>query len=303
MKLQKVLLLTAIALISKFAVAQTFEVDGIAYNVTSDVEPYTVEVTSKEPKYTGDIIIPSQVLFEDVTYQVTSIGDEAFSFCSSLYNVTMPNSILSIGDFAFKYCNQIQNLTIVESTNSIGEAFTWGCANLLNISVDENNLNFLSLDGVLFNIDTTILLTCPGGRAGMYAVPDGVIGIGSYAFFLCKNLTSIILPQSLTHIGESAFKMCLLLESITIPENVSHIGFKALSRNPNLQSINVAIGNVNYSSENGILYNKNKTNLIQCPNGIGGDFIISNTVDSVENYAFAYNFHLLHYMCQELLNI
>ena len=166
-------------------------------------------VTSS-PNASGNIVIAS-------TYQgkpVTSIGYQAFSFCTSLTSVTIPNSVTSIE----------------------GQAFG-SCTSLTNISVDAANVVYSSLDGVLFNKAQTTLILFPGGRGGGYAIPSSVTSIGSYAFFYCPSLTSVTIPNSVTNIGFAAFSGCTSLTSVTIPNSVTSIGNSAFGSCTNLTSL------------------------------------------------------------------
>ena len=97
--LMTTLILSVIFSIS--ASAYIVEVDGISY----DISETTVEVTSGDNKYSGDIVIPESITFENSKYNVTRIGNSAFEKCSSLTSVTIPNSVTSIGEGAFSYCN------------------------------------------------------------------------------------------------------------------------------------------------------------------------------------------------------
>ena len=81
--------------------------DGIAYNLNES--KLTAEVTSKSPKYSGEVVIPSSITYESVTYSVTSIGNEAFRSCSSMMSVIIPNSATSIGGSAFMHCNNYRS--------------------------------------------------------------------------------------------------------------------------------------------------------------------------------------------------
>ena len=94
------------------ASAETVEIDGIYYNLYSDAK--TAEVTSSNPKYSGDVVIPETVSYNAVQYSVTSIGYKAFYGCNGLTSITIPNSVTSIGDYAFYYC---YSLAVVISLN------------------------------------------------------------------------------------------------------------------------------------------------------------------------------------------
>ena len=98
MKIKVIFLYIGLFVFLSNAFAQTVEIDGIAYNLTSDL---TVSVTKKSPRYSGDITIPSTVTYNGINYRVTLIGFKAFYDCSGLTSITIPNSVTSIGYDAF----------------------------------------------------------------------------------------------------------------------------------------------------------------------------------------------------------
>lgn len=87
--------------------AQDFEVDGIMYSV-ADGESKTVEVVRNTSKYSGDVVIPSAVAYNNTTYKVTGIGEGAFADCDGLTSIAIPKSVTSIGDYAFYGCTGFQ---------------------------------------------------------------------------------------------------------------------------------------------------------------------------------------------------
>lgn len=124
--------LTIACLLYGFGVyAYDFEADGICYNVTSDTDN-TVEVTS-QGNYAGEVVIPESVVYEDVTYNVTSIGDKAFAGSYLLTSVAIPESVTSIGNNAFTGCCFLVTLTIPQSITTIGENILSDCYHVESI--------------------------------------------------------------------------------------------------------------------------------------------------------------------------
>ena len=211
---------------------------------------------------------------------VTSIGRFAFSGCEKLRSVTMPDSVASIGSAAFNGCERLRSMTIPGSVTSVGGRVFDGCSGLKSILVADGNKNYKSANGLLLSKDGKTLIQ---GVNGDVMIPDGVTRIEDYAFFGRKAFQSVTIPNGVTSIGDFAFRGCERLRIVTIPNSVTSIGREAFS-NSGLKSISVAVGNKNYKSVNGLLLSKDSKTLIQ---GVNGDVTIPDSVTRIGDYAFS----------------
>ena len=220
--------------------------------------------------------------------RVTIINSYAFSKCSSLTSVIIPDSVTIIGDRAFEYCNSLTSVTIPDRVTSIGRCAFSNCISLTSVDVSADNPDYASLDGVLFSKYKTVLIQYPiGNTRSEYAIPDSVKVINYSAFEDCNSLTSVKIPDSVTIIGDCAFLGCSSLTSVTIPDSVTSIGHLALASCSSLTSVDVSADNPNYSALDGVLFNKDKTELIQYPaSSTISEYAIPDSVTSMGNRAF-----------------
>jgi hypothetical protein len=171
---------------------------------------------------------------------VTTIGDVAFSGCTSLSAVTIPDSVTSIGIAAFDSCTSLSSVTIPDSVTAIESYAFYVCTSLTTITVDSNNVNYSSIDGVLFNKDATAIITYPAGKqSATYTIPDSVTSIGDSAFSFCSSLSSVTIGDSVTSISDYAFQGCTSLSSVTIGDSVTSIGRSAFDRCTSLASVTI----------------------------------------------------------------
>lgn len=166
-----------------------------------------------------------------------SIGDFAFCTCYLLPRVVIPEGVKSIGARAFESCQSIASFSLPSTVETIGAGILRGCTNLPAIDLSASNTHFTTDNGVLLDIDKTRLICCPGKWRGDYEVPSTVKVIDEYAFYLCKGLSSVLLPEGLTTIRNAAFTNCTSLQTMTLPSTLLTIGKSTFVGCNGLQSV------------------------------------------------------------------
>ena len=219
-----VALLTIFALPTT-ALAATFTEDGLNYEVTSE-SPYEVEV-DRNSSASGTLTIPATVTHDAIVYSVTSIGNKAFWYCTSLTSVTIPASVTSIGQDAFRDCTGLTSVTIPASVTSIGQGAFLGCEGLTSVNIPAS----------VTSIGQDAFRSCTGLTS--VTIPNSVTSIGQGAFFGCSGLTSVTIGNSVTSIGQEVFRGCSGLTSVTIPNSVTSIDQNAFLGCKGLTSVNI----------------------------------------------------------------
>ncbi len=209
---------------------------------------------------------------------VASIGEGAFWGCGSLKSITLPESLKIIGNDAFKVCTSLKSITLPESVMYIGDSAFDGTAFFYNESNWENNVLYIG----------KALIEAKELLSGVYAIKKGTKCIADSAFFECRSLKSITLPEGVKSIGNKAFSRCSSLKSITIPDSVTSIGEKAFSYCSRLVEINVAGDNPQYASVDGVLFTKDLSEILSCPEGKKGAYVIPKDVKSIGNESFTF---------------
>ena len=212
--------------------------DTITWSISGDV--LTISGTGVMPSY--EYTSPpwrkysfSRAVIED---GITSIGEGAFGYCSSLTSVTIPKSVTSIGEEAFYDCSSLESVTILGSVTSIGDETFWQCSRLTSVNIPDS---VTSIGYMAFSHCSSLT---------SIKIPESVTEIGENAFMLCSSLTSINIPKNVTSIERGAFSSCSSLTSIEIPENVTSIGDGAFSHCSSLTSVTLPeiLGRIGHSA-------------------------------------------------------
>ena len=244
---------------SGYKVEGDWEYDFVTYwdDEKEEEVPYGARLENYNGKATN-VVLPEKI----GGFNVYGIDGNAFSDAKTVKSIKVPAT--------FIYGLEI-NATTLES-----------------IEVDSKNIRYSSVDGVVYDKEKKNLIFCPRGKTSV-KVPDGVQTIGESSFYrcnklksvslpdslktidigafeFCESLASVIIPKGVTEIGESAFAYCRSLKTITIPASVESLDYvHGFTECKSLESINVDSANKNYTSVDGVLFNKDKTLLIKCP--------------------------------------
>ena len=261
--MKKILLfMTLVMAIPIAMMAEEVTIDGINYNLIKKAKQAEV-IKWTTDKYEGNITIPDAVVYDGITYSVTSIGDGAFGNCSGLTSVTIPNSVTSIGNSAFSYCSGLTSITIAEGVTSIGDRAFYNCSGLTSVTM------------------------------------PNVTSIGENAFYGCSGLTSITMPN-VTSIGKQAFYNCGLNNgNITIGCKLNSFGENAFyyynyGQKQYILNINIVIDDeADFCSNNPIQLLEEYVSIstVKIINQRGEEikeFVIPPSVTSIGNYAFYY---------------
>lgn len=243
---------------------------GLLENLTEIVIPDSVERIG-DFAFTG----ATNVTELRIGSGVKSIGEQAFVGFDSIEKVFIPDSVETIADFAFFANSKLKNLTLGKNLKSIG-----------NFAFSQTAIEKVEIPYGVMSVGLSAFQYCTNLKSVF--VSDTVTEICKDAFNNCTSLESLTLGSSLKKLGEFSFLNCNL-ENLFIPQNVSYIGERAFYCK-GLKNITVDKNNTNYSNdENGVLFDKEKTCLIQYPAGNTADeYIVPDTVTKIASNAFAY---------------
>jgi hypothetical protein len=214
------------------------------------------------------------------------IGESAFQNCTNLSGtLIIPDSVYTIKPWAFAYCGGL-SVELSKTVSNIGISAFNGCSGLF--SVDPANESFSAVDGVLFNVDQTMLVQFPAGKTGSYAVPSTVGDIGPYAFANCTGLTSVSIPTATYAIEDYAFSGCSSLAgAFPVSSGISSIGQNVFIDCSGITSFAVAPDNSLFSFSNGVLVDLSQFTIKRCLPTKTGSYIIPSDMMFIDNSAFS----------------
>lgn len=271
MKKYRLLFTGALFLTAALAKAGDFTADGITYDILTES---TVAVSASESGYSGKIEIPATVENEGVTYSVTAIADEAFTY-SGVTEVSIPEGVVSIGKGAFAG-SYLASIKLPDSLETLGEAAFQGCFSATSLSLGSGIrdipggcfMTCMYLEEIIIpdqveTIGPSAFQGC-GFSAKKLTLGSGLKRIAPWAFYNFRNITSLTFPEGLLEIGDCSFEQCDGLTEVYIPASVETIGYGPISGR-GMRKYTVAPENPNYVSYNDALYSKDLTLLIEYP--------------------------------------
>lgn len=205
---------------------------------------------------------------------VVTIDSWAFAECN-FSNITLPDSLTSIGDYIFNNCDSLTSINLPDDITSIGTWAFYDCDSLTSIDLPAG-LTTIGF-GAFYNCDKLTSIN----------LPDNVTTIYDNAFYNCNKLTSINLPDNVTTIGNSAFCNCYSLTNIYLPASVTTIGDCVFCDCNSLSEITVDTSNKYFTAVDGVLFNKNQTELICYPaDKDSSAYVVPASVTTIGNNAF-----------------
>lgn len=230
--------------------------------------------------------------------RVSIIENFTFASCSSLITLTIPASVTSIGSVAFEACTSLTTLVISNGGNlTLSSLVFRDCTSLVNVTIGSSlkilsngtflrcsALNTINIPNHVTSISTQVFQDC--SNLATVTIGTGVTSIGAYAFIRCASLVNINIPNSVTIINDNTFALCTSLTNVNIPDSVTTIQLFAFFGCSSLININVGASNVNLSSQDGVLFDKNKTTIQIYPPGRPGSYAIPNSVTNIQSGAF-----------------
>jgi len=198
-------------------------VEEIGLNAFNSCTELTDVVSSSRLRIIGNCAFMACSKLKTISFPstLTRISSAAFSSCSNLESVNLPNSVTEVSIGAFQFCTNMKSIFIPASVKILEQGVLLSSNGF--VTVDENNTNYSSLNGDLYDKAKTTIYHCPISKTGIFNLPSSVKNVDEGAFYNCKLLTSIEIPQSVNRIRANAFEYCAGLTSLNIPSSVKKL--------------------------------------------------------------------------------
>lgn len=249
--MKKTLLILFILINTNLVLSQTFNYNGINYQVIDPTNFYVRVGTN--PSFSGVANIPETVNYSSQNYTVIEIGYDAFSYCTGLTTVTIPSSVTTISGSAFRNSFNLTSVLIPSSVTSIGDSAFSNCTGLTSITIPSSVTSIGDLTFSNCTSLTSLIIPSPAtfinylafsGCTGLTSLTIASASIGSYAFYNCTGLTSLTLLSSVSNIVGNAFNGCTSLNTvnsyITTPLVINYNTFQGV--NVTSCALNVPVG-------------------------------------------------------------
>ncbi len=296
----------------------------IAYPAASSVQDYNVPAGVAHIgdgafygcRYLSNVVIPDGVSY---------IGHSAFSDCTSLKTVELPGSLKELSDWSFSGCAELEALTFngtYKTWNKINKASSWAslsgtdtengtfevvftnftfsasssglCGDRLTWSIDWAGNLMISGTGAMYDYKPDSVIAPPWNdrkdEINTVIIGDGVTSVGGYAFDACVNLTSVSIADSVIYIGENAFGACTSLANAVLPVGLNYLHPLSFRDCSSLSDVYIDESNAYFSALDGVLFNKDRTELLLYPKGMAENaYVIPESVSVIAPQAFSYS--------------
>ena len=218
---------------------------------------------------------------------VQEIGDNAFNGCLQLSSLTLSEGIRVIEEMAFSNCSDLTKVLIPASVERLGDGVFSDCLAMTQIAVAPESEHFVVRDDILYSKDLSVLVHYPASKEEQeFTIPEEVRKIAGLAFASNYFLMEVMLGDHLEEVGSYAFARCSSLSFMSLPAQTTRLGVSPFHDCTMLLEIEVDPSNPCYSSIDGVLYNKEQTQLIQYPAGLYDDFYkVPDTVREIAENA------------------
>ena len=266
-------------------------IDGVVYNADGTQIIGILPTLSGEVRIADGITVIPQWLFADNTSitsvilpnSIKTIEWRAFSGCTSLAQIEFPEGLLTIGDYAFSSTG-LTTVVLPSTLTTFGEGVFDGCTKLANIE-DKSGKFLKVVDGIVYNVDGTQILSVLESCTGEVRILEGVTEIPAWLFNGNSQITSIVIPEGVTKIGNNAFSYCENLTSVTLPSTLTTLGEDVFNGCIKLANIEDKSGKF-LKVVDGIVYNVDGTQILSVLESCTGEVRIAEGVTEISEDLF-----------------